>query len=107
MVDSVCRCIPAFYPLTPLWLLPPADFTYLQVSDAAFPGLVEKGFAAAAACLWPGIQKALETEVVQGSTTAVTISGHSLGAALATLIAYRAQVRELVPAQAPACHGMQ
>jgi acetyl esterase/lipase len=73
-------------------LLPPADFTYLQVTDAAFPGLIERGFRAAAAQMWPSVQKALEEEVVQGSTTAVTISGHSLGAALATLIAYRAQV---------------
>jgi acetyl esterase/lipase len=74
-------------------LLPPADFTYMQVRDAAFPGLIERGFKAAAAHIWPGIQKALEAEVVQGSTTAVMIGGHSLGAALATLIAYRAQVR--------------
>jgi hypothetical protein len=80
------------YFLMPFWLLLPADFTYMQVKDAAFPGLIEEGFVEAAAYIWPGIQKALEAEVVQGSTTAVTISGRSLGAALATLIACRAQV---------------
>jgi acetyl esterase/lipase len=68
----------------------------MQVKDAAFPGLVEKGFRDAAAVIWPGIQKALQSEVVQGSGTAVTIGGHSLGAALATLIAYQAQVRAVL-----------
>jgi hypothetical protein len=70
-----------------------ADFTYLQVKGASFPGLVEKGFRDGAAAIWPGIQQALDEHVVKGSATAVTIGGHSLGAALATLVAYQAQVR--------------
>lgn len=69
-----------------------ADMTYVQTKDASYPGLVSKGFSFGAALLWPALESILLKEVVQGGVTDVTISGHSLGAALATLLAYRAQV---------------
>ncbi|WIA35276.1 hypothetical protein OEZ86_003735 [Tetradesmus obliquus] len=68
------------------------DMTYVQTKDASYPGLVSKGFSFGAALLWPALESILLKEVVQGGVTDVTISGHSLGAALATLLAYRAQV---------------
>lgn len=61
------------------------------------PGRVHQGFATVAASLWPGIKEALHSLVKdQSSGTAIKhvyVAGHSLGAAVSTLIAYRAQVR--------------
>jgi acetyl esterase/lipase len=62
------------------------------VTDPSYPGLVSKGFLASANVLWPALQQLLQREVLQGSVTSVTIAGHSLGAAMATMLSYRAQV---------------
>jgi hypothetical protein len=66
--------------------------TYVQTQDASYPGRVSKGFAFGANLLWPALEGILLREVVTGSVTDVTIGGHSLGAALATLLSYKAQV---------------
>jgi hypothetical protein len=66
--------------------------TYVQTKDASYPGLVSKGFAFGASLLWPALEDILLCEVVQGSVTDVTIGGHSLAAAIATLLSYKAQV---------------
>jgi hypothetical protein len=42
--------------------------------------------------IWPHVRSALEAEVLAGSKLRhVTVSGHSLGAAVATLVSYAAQ----------------
>lgn len=78
------------------------DFNYREilgryVSNMKLPGRVHSGFATVAASLWPGIKEALHSLVKdQSSGTAIKhvyVAGHSLGAAVSTLIAYRAQVR--------------
>lgn len=68
------------------------DMTYAQVRDPAYPGLMSHGFSYAAGVLWPMLEAALLSEVVNGSVTEVSISGHSLGAAMATMLSYRAQL---------------
>jgi hypothetical protein len=70
--------------------------TYVQTKDGNYPGMVSKGFAYGAEILWPALEKILLQEVVQGSVTDVTIGGYSLGAAMATLLSYKAQVRHCV-----------
>jgi triacylglycerol esterase/lipase EstA (alpha/beta hydrolase family) len=59
------------------------------------PGRVHQGFATVAASLWPGIKEALHSLVKDKSSgTAIKhvyVAGHSLGAAVSTLIAYRAR----------------
>lgn len=72
----------------------PADMTYAQAADpaGAYPGMLSKGFLFAARVLWPALEQVLLAEVVQGSVRDVTVAGHSLGAAMATMLSYRAQV---------------
>jgi hypothetical protein len=69
------------------------DLSYAQVTDPSYPGLVSKGFLASANTLWPALEATLQREVLQGGVTSVTIAGHSLGAAMGTMLSYRAQVR--------------
>jgi hypothetical protein len=75
--------------------------TYVQTKDGNYPGMVSKGFAYGAEILWPALEKILLQEVAQGSITDVTIGGHSLGAAMATLLSYKAQVRHRVTLMLP------
>jgi hypothetical protein len=70
--------------------------TYVQTKDGSYPGMVSKGFAFGAGLLWPALEGILLQEVVQGIVTDVTIGGHSLGAAMATLLSHKAQVRQIV-----------
>lgn len=70
-----------------------ADLTYVQTdSDPTYPGKVSVGFLFGAALLWPALEGVLQKEVVQGGVTSVTVAGHSLGAAVGTLLSYQAQV---------------
>lgn len=69
-----------------------ADLSYAQVTDPSYPGLVSKGFLTSANALWPALQQLVQREVLQGGVSSVTIAGHSLGAAMATMLSYRAQV---------------
>lgn len=62
------------------------------------PGKVHVGFATVASSLWPSVRSALH-DLVEHSSTGVTIkhvnvAGHSLGAGVATLISFAAQVRD-------------
>ena len=79
----------------------PADFTYSQnvarlMLHLPTPGRVHVGFATVAASLWPGVKSALNSIVKHKSTGAtinnVYVAGHSLGAGVATLISFAAQV---------------
>ena len=63
------------------------------MTDSSYPGLVSKGFLTSANALWPALQQLLQREVLQGGVASVTIAGHSLGAAMATMLSYRSQVR--------------
>lgn len=76
-----------------------ADFDYAQVSDSSntslnLPGSTHAGFTRIANYLWAnGIKAALDNGVVRGgSISTVTFAGHSLGAGVATLLSYAAQV---------------
>jgi triacylglycerol lipase len=62
------------------WL---TDGRVAQVQDPAYPGQVHGGFAAAMQVIWPG----LSAQLPPGRP--VWVTGHSLGAALATLAAVR------------------
>lgn len=70
------------------------DFSYQQVGLAGdvFGGPVHAGFAEIFVQIWPEVQGALD-ELMLNSTlaTQVTITGHSLGAGVSTLLAYAAQ----------------
>lgn len=68
------------------------DLSYAQVSDPHYPGSVARGFSSSANLVWPAVEAALQQQVLNGTVTAVTLAGHSLGAAMATLLAFRAQV---------------
>jgi esterase/lipase len=76
-----------------------AEFTYNENKTGAlyFPGATHKGFTAIANTLWcNGLRAALYRHAVLGNVTAVSVAGHSLGAGVAQLVAYAAQVRRLV-----------
>lgn len=61
------------------------------------PGQIHRGFALVAASLLPHIKAALTSLVKDSSNGAniknVYVSGHSLGAGVAALVSYAAQVR--------------
>ncbi|MGA2619748.1 MAG: lipase family protein [Thermoguttaceae bacterium] len=65
------------------WL---TDGQAAQITDPAYPGQVHQGFARALTEIWPGLTQILPRPA---SATAVWVTGHSLGAALATLAAVR------------------
>lgn len=80
-------------------LLCSADFDYntgstsLQPGSITFPGQVHQGFARVAASLWGGVAAALKDVIgTNGQINNVYVAGHSLGAGVATLIAYGTQV---------------
>jgi len=54
--------------------------------------MVSLGFSRAAVYVWPMLKPVLDEHIVKGTVKYVTISGHSLGAALTSLLAYRMQV---------------
>jgi len=87
------------------------DFKYRQVpgkyvAGMYLPGRVHQGFASVASSLWPGIKSALHSLVKHKSSgraiTHVYVAGHSLGAAVATLMAYAVQVRTGMLVRTPA-----
>lgn len=76
-----------------------ADFDYrtgsstLQPGSIPFPGQVHQGFAGVAASLWGGVAAALQDlNAANGKIDSVYVAGHSLGAGVATLVSYGAQV---------------
>lgn len=76
-----------------------ADFDYntgsssLQPGNINLPGQVHQGFARVAESLWGGVAAALQALIsVNGQLDNVYVAGHSLGAGVATLISYGAQV---------------
>jgi hypothetical protein len=85
-VQCLCCCCCCSVPVV-------TDLSYAQVTDPSYPGMVSKGFLAGANTLWPALEATLQLEVLQGCVTSVTIAGHSLGAAMGTMLSYRAQVR--------------
>lgn len=75
-----------------------ADFTYSEnpTGSISLPGETHAGFTAITNTLWrEGIRAALWNHVVLGRITSVSVAGHSLGAGVATLVAYAAQVSEI------------
>jgi hypothetical protein len=54
--------------------------------------MVSLGFSRAADYVWPMLKPVLDEHIVKGTVKYVTISGHSLGAAVSSLLAYRMQV---------------
>ncbi|KAI8462395.1 MAG: Alpha/Beta hydrolase protein [Monoraphidium minutum] len=83
----------------PEWQL---DFAYNRVSRARFPGKpfvgnffegeTHAGFTNVFNILWPHVREALDREVIAGARLrSVTVAGHSMGAAAATLVSYAAQ----------------
>jgi hypothetical protein len=76
---------------------PLKDFDYRQIisssSSLGLPGRVHAGFAGIAEQLWSnGVKAALDSHVLSGRVSTVQFSGHSLGAGVATLLAYASQV---------------
>eukprot|EP00882_Tetradesmus_deserticola_P012343 GHRQ01013082.1.p1 GENE.GHRQ01013082.1~~GHRQ01013082.1.p1 ORF type:complete len:319 (+),score=51.77 GHRQ01013082.1:1236-2192(+) len=74
------------------WL---TDFSYSETSSSylKFPGKTHAGFTAIANKLWlEGLRDALYRNVVKGHIKSVAVTGHSLGAGVAQLVAYAAQV---------------
>jgi esterase/lipase len=72
---------------------PLADLAYNQNATGSirFPGTTHQGFTALANALWyQGVRASLYSNVVKGSVTSVPIAGHSMGASVATLLAYAA-----------------
>ena len=60
------------------------------------PGVFHEGFLSVANQLWDnGMREALDAAVAAGDVGHIIITGHSLGGASTTLLAARAQVREL------------
>eukprot|EP00775_Hariotina_reticulata_P007421 gene7421-7630_t len=74
------------------WL---TNFSYNEEAGAGpvpLPGRTHAGITGVAGSLWTsGIQRALDRYVVRGSITSVSVAGHSLGAGVATIVAYMAQ----------------
>jgi hypothetical protein len=71
-----------------------ADFQYNTRPDSNYgPGRFHDGFVRVADQLWDnGMKEALDAAVAAGDVRNIIISGHSLGAATASLLASRAQV---------------
>jgi esterase/lipase len=68
-------------------------YNHNATGSIRFPGKTHQGFTALTNALWrQGVREALFEEVVKGSITSVSIAGHSMGASVATLLAYAAQV---------------
>jgi hypothetical protein len=71
--------------------------TTAKSNSSAVPGQMHRGFALVAASLLPHIKAALTSLVKESSNGAniknVYVSGHSLGAGVAALVSYAAQVR--------------
>jgi hypothetical protein len=84
LADSGLAAILAFRGTAAIadWL---TDGKIRQIRQAPYPGLVHQGFAAAMDRVWPAVQAA----VASGAGRPLWITGHSLGAALATLTACR------------------
>jgi esterase/lipase len=74
---------------------PAADLQYNQnaTGNIKFPGKTHKGFTKLANMLWlQGVREALYSNAVKGLVTSVSIAGHSMGASVATLLSFAAQV---------------
>lgn len=69
------------------------DGQFLQVHADGWTGALHHGFARGATAIWPQVEAWLRDE--GGMRRQLLVSGHSLGAALATLIAMRAPRAEL------------
>lgn len=76
-----------------------SDVQVVRMAWPLGPGKVHSGFARAALGLWPSIQAWLNTTAQQ--RTSLTITGHSLGAAIATLLAEPADADFLVTLGSP------
>jgi triacylglycerol lipase len=61
------------------------DFAFLQSSHSPYAGRVHDGFVGALAASWPKVQNALT--IASAADLPLFVTGHSLGAALATLAA--------------------
>lgn len=74
-------------------LLTPTDLAYSQVVQPELgPGNIAAGFALVAQTLWAsGLGEAIRTEISKGCRS-ITIAGHSLGGAVAQLLAVRIEV---------------
>lgn len=115
--NSIALCSPFHAPpaclLSPLTLpapLPPLapDFDYKRVNNSKFPapnstfgfpgnsfeGETHSGFTTIFNAVWPTVQQALMQYVIPPTNSPdvgvkyVTVTGHSLGSAVATLVAY-------------------
>jgi triacylglycerol lipase len=71
-----------------------SDLDARMVPSSTGIGHVHRGFKTSIDNIWPQLQESLE---VFGKTRTVWCTGHSLGAAMATLIAYRLQRTETMP----------
>ncbi|WP_431051891.1 lipase family protein [Roseateles sp. L2-2] len=75
------------------------DFDFHTAASPHWPGSVHHGFLHAAEALWPDVKAWLEGE--GASRKLLLVCGHSLGAAIATLIAMRSKAERLITIGAP------
>lgn len=75
------------------------DLDFHMASSKPWPGSIHHGFLQAAEAMWADVQAWLDGEGAARSS--LLVCGHSLGAAIATLIAFRAGAERLITLGAP------
>lgn len=75
------------------------DLDFHSVESEEWPGRVHHGFLNAAEALWPDVKAWLDGEA--STRKSLLICGHSLGAAIATLIAMRSGAKRLITIGTP------
>lgn len=73
---------------------PRPDFNYLLVNSSDLPGMTHAGFTALAHQVWNSFDLGalLQQHVVQGNASSVVVTGHSLGAGVATVLSLLVQL---------------
>ena len=75
----------------------------LMAQPAEYPGEIHSGFATALAGVYTAIER--EVKTLPGSGSLLYVTGHSLGAALATLCAHRLKAARVYPVQGVCTYG--
>lgn len=73
---------------------PRPDFNYFLVNSSDLPGMTHAGFTALAHQVWNSsdLGALLQQHVVQGNASSVVVTGHSLGAGVATVLSVLVQL---------------